>query len=121
MRLRCTFGVAVAALLLFVGCARVAPPSRVGAPPPSPQEISTCKSELSARSVATFLAIGAGAGVSGFGAAAGDEPSSNGTAKTGFQITSIAFGVAAAGVAIAAARINNAYNAHRCDAVLNLP
>jgi len=87
----------------------------------APQEIANCKSELSARSVATFLAIGAGAGVSGFGAAAGDEPSSNGTAKTGFQITSIGFGVAAAGVAIAAAHINNTYNAHRCDDALKLP
>jgi hypothetical protein len=104
--------------LVLVGCAHVAPPPRIGAPPPSPEVVASCETKLSERTIMSFLGIGAGAGASFSGTAAGAEPSSNASGKLGFQIAAGGFGLVGAGVAIAVAAVNNAYNRAHCDATL---
>ena len=104
--------------LALVGCAHVAPPSLLGASPPSSEVVAACKTKLGERTLVTFLGIGAGIGGTGSSTAAGLEPASNASGKLGWQISAAGFAAVGAAMAITAAIVNNAYNRNHCDPVL---
>jgi hypothetical protein len=105
-------------LLVLTGCinAPARSPGLLGAAPPDPKMVATCRSERSAHNAWTILAgaAGGGAGVAG----AAESIPTDSTGKLAVGLTSLGIGIASIVFGAAAGITAADYADNHCDAVL---